>query len=123
MKNTKNKTIPKAPFEYMFEQIKQFYNVIHWSDYGEVKEFIDGKFSLPDKVSLQTFDPDFLPIFEDKLILRFFKKAGIAKNELDKITLILIGVNAVHIERMKIPEDMSEEDFYDNDPEGIISIS
>lgn len=106
-------TTPKATFEYIFEQIMQFYNVTTWFDYGI---FIDGKRCLPNEVNLFTFDPDFLPIFGDKLIQRFFIRAGITKNDLDRIRLILIGVSTIYIKHINI-KDMSDEDFFYNDPE------
>lgn len=109
-------TTPKATFEYIFEQIKQFYNVTTWFDYGINGIFIDGKYSLPDKVNLFTFDPDFLPIFEDKYIHNFLHRAGITDSELNIIKWILTGVSTVYIKHINT-KDMSDEDFFYNDPE------
>ena len=109
-------TLPKATFEYIFEQIKQFYNVTTWFDYGINGIFIDGKHSLPNEVNLRTFDPDFLPIFEDKYIQNYLHRAGITDSELNVIKWILTGVCTVYINRINTP-DMSDEEFYYNDPE------
>ena len=109
-------TLPKATFEYIFEQIKQFYNVTTWFDYGINGIFIDGKHSLPNEVNLCTFDPDFLPIFEDKYIKNYLLRAGITDSELNAIKCILTGVCTVYIKCINTP-DMSDEEFYCNDPE------
>ena len=109
-------TLPKATFEYIFEQIKQFYNVTTWLDYGINGIFIDGKLSLPNEVKLCTFDPDFLHIFEDKYIKNYLLRAGITDSELNAIRWILTGVCTVYIKRINTP-DMSDEEFYYNDPE------
>lgn len=109
-------TIPKATFEYIFEQIKQFYDVTSWLDYGIIGKFIDGKYNLPDKVTLLTYDPDFLSIFDDKHIRNFLHRSGITDSELNVIQCILTGVCTVYIKRINTP-DMSDEEFYYNDPE------
>ena len=109
-------TIPKATFEYVFEQIKQFYDITTWLDYGIIGKFIDGKYNLPDKVTLRTYDPDFLSIFDDRHIRNFLHRSGITDSELNVIQWILTGVCTVYIKRINTI-DMSDEEFYYNDPE------
>ena len=109
-------TIPKATFEYIFEQIKQFYDVTSWLDYGIIGKFIDGKYNLPDKVTLLTYNPNFLSIFDDKHIRNFLHRSGITDSDLNVIQCILTGVCTVYIKRINTP-DMSDEEFYYNDTE------
>lgn len=109
-------TIPKATFEYAFEQIKRFYDVTTWLDYGITGVYIDKKHCLPDKVTLPIYHPDFAAIFEDKLIRKFLHKAGIDDPQLQAIRLILIGVTTLYIRYINTP-DMSDEEFFYNDPE------
>lgn len=109
-------TTPKEIFEIIFEQIKQFYNVTTWFDYGISGIYIDGEHSLPDEIDLYIYNNDFLSIFDDKRIQNFLHRAGVIDYELNIIQWILIGVCTIYI-RFINTEDMPDEEFYYNNPD------